>query len=375
MSTPLAAVVTGLGTSEVGRRLRRDPLELTAQACLAALSDAGLSSGDIDGVSTYPGPFHLTPGFTGAGVVDACDLLGITPRWHSGGSEVPGQLGSISNAVLAVSAGVADHVLCFRTVWESTAQLAEGRAAAVTSNVGFQPFRTWGVPFGATGVTSGALDAQRYFHQYGATREQLARIALNARCNAAANPLAVYRDPMTLDDYLAARIVSSPLCIYDCDPPVDGSIAIIVSNPAATGDSERPSVTIEAIGTGMGYRQAADIMWSQTSIGPGDVDVAEVYDGFSIYSWLWLEGLGFCKPGEAASFVEGGSRIALDGELPLATGGGQLSAGRLHGYLHVLEACTQLRGDGGDRQVYPRPEVAVASNGAVRFTGCLLLSC
>jgi acetyl-CoA acetyltransferase len=374
VTTSLRAVITGLGVSDVGRRLRRDPLELTAQACLTALADAGLSRDDIDGVSSYPGPFHLTPGFTGAGVVDVCDLLGITPRWHCGGPEVPGQLGSISNAVLAVSSGVADHVLCFRTVWESTAQLAEGRAAAVTANMGLQPFRMWGVPFGATAVTSGALDAQRYFHQYGATREQLAWIALNARRNAAANPFAVYREPMTFDDYMAARIVSSPLCVYDCDPPIDGSIAIIVSRPSASGNSDRPPVKVEAIGTGMGYEQAADTMWAQTAIGPRDVDVAEVYDGFSICSWLWLEALGLCGRGEAAFFVEDGTRIALDGELPLATGGGQLSAGRLHGYLHVFEACTQLRGDGGARQVDPRPEVAVASNGAVRFTGCLLLS-
>jgi acetyl-CoA acetyltransferase len=374
MTIARKAAITGLGVSDVGRRLRRDPLELTAQAALAAIADAGLSVREIDGVSTYPGAFHHTPGFTGAGAVDVCNLLGLEPRWHCGGAEVPGQLGSISTAVLAVASGVADHVLCFRSVWESSAQLDAGRAAAVTGNIGLQSFREWGVPFGATPVTSGALTAQRYFHDYNATREQLAQIALNARRNAAGNPFAVYKDPLTLDDYMNARIVSSPLCLYDCDPPVDGCIALVVSHRSAVGSSHRTPVVIEAAGTAMGYRAAADVMWSQTTISPADVDVAEVYDGFSIYSLLWLEALGLCGRGEAASFVEGGARIALDGELPLATGGGQLSAGRLHGYLHVFEACTQLRGDGGDRQVHPRPEVAVASNGAGRFTGCLLLS-
>jgi acetyl-CoA acetyltransferase len=115
------------------------------------------------------------------------------------------------------------------------------------------------------------------------------------------------------------------------------------------------------------------MMWSRTDLGPADVGVAQLYDGFSVYALRWLEALGFCGRNEGAAFVEGGHRIARGGELPINTGGGQLSAGRLHGYGGLYEACLQLRGRGGDRQVHPVPEVAVATSGAEHFTSSLLL--
>ncbi|MNE71328.1 lipid-transfer protein [compost metagenome] len=115
-------------------------------------------------------------------------------------------------------------------------------------------------------------------------------------------------------------------------------------------------------------------LWSRTDYKPADVDLAELYDGFSFLSLLWLEGLGFCGRGEAGDFVEGGQRIALDGELPLATHGGQLSAGRLHGLGHVHEAVVQLRGEGEARQVPGTPKLAVASNGGGPLAGAVLLS-
>ena len=121
--------------------------------------------------------------------------------------------------------------------------------------------------------------------------------------------------------------------------------------------------------------RAGEMLWSRSPrLSPRDVDIALVYDGWSILSLLWLEALRLCGHGEAAKFVEGGGRIARDGELPLNTSGGQLSAGRLHGYLQVYEACVQLRGGAGERQVRPQPEVAVASTGANHFTGCMLFS-
>jgi acetyl-CoA acetyltransferase len=115
-------------------------------------------------------------------------------------------------------------------------------------------------------------------------------------------------------------------------------------------------------------------MWERTDLTPADVDVAELYDGFSILTMVWLEELGFCGKGESGSFVEGGSRIALDGEIPLNTSGGQLSAGRLHGFGFLHEACLQLRGDGGDRQVPGGPEVAVVANGGGPIAGSMLLT-
>ena len=124
-------VISGIGLSDVGRRLQRDPWALTAQAALRAIADAGLSPDDIDGVSTYPGGVYPSPGLSGAGLWDVRRMLGLDLRWLSGGSEVAGQIGSVINAAVAVGSGIVDHVLCFRSVWESTHQMGMGRAAAV----------------------------------------------------------------------------------------------------------------------------------------------------------------------------------------------------------------------------------------------------
>jgi acetyl-CoA acetyltransferase len=198
----------------------------------------------------------------------------------------------------------------------------------------------------------------------------------------------VYRDPMTMDDYLAARMVSTPLGLFDCDVPVDGSIAIVVSAPAYAADCPKPAVRVEAIGTSPGdggwFRRpdypkmaSADAgaeLWRRTDLKPPDIDVAELYDGFTYLTLVWLEALGICGQGEAGPFIEGATRIALDGELPLNTYGGQLSAGRMHGYWVLHEACLQLRGEAGDRQVAGSPEVAAIAVGGGPIAGCMLLT-
>ncbi|HEX2486086.1 MAG TPA: thiolase family protein [Myxococcota bacterium] len=388
------AAVTGLGQSRVGRRLGVDPLALTLDACLEAIEDAGLRREDVDGLSTYPGAFvGGAPGFSGAGVTEVQDALRLNLSWFSGGIEQPGQLGSVVNACAAVAAGLARHVLCFRTVWESTAQ-GGGRRAGIGTGGGGR-FRAsgalqWTLPFGAASAAVWiALMARRHFHEFGTTREQLAGIALATRRHAARNPKAIYREPLTLDDYLAARMISTPLCLYDCDIPVDGSTAFLISHVDAARDLRRPLVRFEAAGTAlrgrpswdqfddlttMALRDAAAMLWSRTDLRPSDVDVAELYDGFSFIALCWLEALGFCGRGEGGAFVEGGTRIGPGGELPLNTHGGQLSAGRLHGYGFLHEAVTQLRGDAGGRQVPGRPEVAVAAAGGGPLGGCVLLT-
>jgi len=234
-----------------------------------------------------------------------------------------------------------------------------------------------------------AMVAQRHFHEYGTTREQLAQIALVARRNAARNPNAIYRDPLSLEEYLAARPISTPLCLYDCDVPADGATALVVSRAEAARDLRRRPLRVEAVGcaihgrpswdqwddlTSMAARDAGSMLWRRTQLRPADVDVAELYDGFSFLTLAWLEALGFCGKGESGPFVEGGARIALDGELPLNTQGGQLSGGRLHGYGFLHEACVQLWGEGGERQVPGSPQVAVAAAGGGPLAGCLLLT-
>jgi acetyl-CoA acetyltransferase len=366
-------VISGIGSSEVGRRLHRDPWALTADSALAAIEDAGLSVEEIDGLSTYPGAVGSTPGITGAGVDDVRALLGLRLKWHTGGMEVPGQLGSIANAVLAVGSGLVNHVLCFRTVWESSAQDQIGSRSQVMRSGLVREGKQWTEPYGAGYPTYGGLMMQRYMYESGATREQLAQIAVVARANAAHNPYAAYREPMSVEEYLEARMISDPLCLYDCDVPIDGSIAVVVSRSDSQAIRKDGAIRIHAMGTASGFDASSEMMWSRTSLQPSDVDVAELYDGFSILVIRWLEALMLCPRNEGGRFIEGGHRIALDGDLPLNTGGGQLSGGRLHGYGAFYEACLQLRDCAEGRQVTPRPAVAVVSSGSETFTSCLLL--
>ena len=395
------AVISGIGQSDVGRRLNRDPLELTIDACLEAIADAGLTRDDIDGIATYPGAMDSPAGFSGVGVTELQDALRLNLNWFAGGLEAPGQLGSVVNACLAVACGLARHVVCFRTVWEATAQGGEGRASVTMGGGGgggsFRAggFMQWTLPYGAPSAANWiAMMANRHFHEFGTTREQLAGIALNARRNAQRNPKAIYRDPMTLDDYLSVRMISTPLCLFDCDAPADGSTAVIVSAAETVPDLAHAPARVEAVGTAlhdrpswdqfsdlttMALRDAAAMMWERTDLTPADVDVAELYDGFSFITLCWLEALGFCGKGEGGPFIEGGERIALDGQIPLNTQGGQLSAGRLHGYGFLHEACTQLWGRGGDRQVERpggrAPGGAGAAAGGGPLGASLLLTC
>lgn len=387
------AAITGVGQSAVGRRLDIDPLLLTADACLEAIADAGLDRSDIDGLSTYPGgSVPGAPGFSGAGITEVQDMLRLDLNWFCGGPELPGQLGAVINACLAVATGLARHVLCFRTVWESTAQGGGRRAGIGTGGGGrFRAggFMQWTLPYGAASAAVWiAMMAKRHFHEFGTTREQMAQIALNARRNAALNPKAVYRDPMSLDDYLAARMISEPFCLYDCDAPVDGSTAIIVSAVDAARDCRKPPLRVEAVGsalhgrpswdqfddlTTMALRDAGRMLFERTDLGPSDVHVAELYDGFSFITMCWLEALGFCGKGESGPFIADGRAIARDGRIPLNTHGGQLSAGRLHGFGFMHEAAVQLWGEAGARQVTGDPQVAVAAAGGGPLGGCLLI--
>jgi acetyl-CoA acetyltransferase len=386
--------ISGVGQSAIGRRLGIDPLELTLDACLAAVDDAGLAVSDIDGVSTYPGMMSAPRGFTGASAIDVIDALRINANWHDSGAETSGQLGSVMKACLAVGAGLADHVLCFRSVWEGSAQGSAGRASVGMGGGGSgfyaSGFMQWTLPFGAASAACWiAQYAQAHMHRYGTTAEQLAQIALNARRNAALNPNAIYRDPMSIDDYFASRMITTPFHLFDCDAPCDGATAFVVSRRELAEDLGSQPVYVEAMGTAMRDRpswdqihdltrtvgaDAADQMWARTSLTPVDVELAELYDGFSFLTMLWLEALGLCPTGESGPFVEGGHRIARDGPLPLNTNGGQLSGGRLHGYGFLHEACVQLRGQGGERQVASRPRVAAVAAGGGNTCGCMLVS-
>jgi acetyl-CoA acetyltransferase len=395
------AVISGIGQSAIGRPLGRTDIDITVEACLAAVADAGLTRDDIDGLSTYPGMGAGTPGFAGPSTPEVQDALRLRLNWHDGGGEGAGQMRALIAACLAVAAGLARHVLVYRTVSESTAQGSGGRQGIGGSGGGgggsvprFSGFLQWSLPFGAVSAVNWiAQVAQRRMHEFELTREQLGQIALNARRNAADNPSAIYRQPMDLADYLDARMISTPLCLFDCDAPCDGSTAFVVSHRDYAPDTPHPACHVNAVGTAlrgrpswdqfddptsMAARDAAASMWERTDLRPSDVDVAQLYDGFSILAMVWLEALGFCGRGESGPFVADGTAIGRAGVLPLNTAGGQLSGGRLHGFGLIHEACVQLRGQGGERQVYRRgtsvPEVAAVSNGGGPIAGTLLLT-
>lgn len=378
-------VISGIGQSAIGRCLERSPLSLTLDAITAAVSDAGLAPGDITGLAAYPGgASSIGTAFAGPPLADVYDALGLRPGYLMGNFEGPAQLGPVLNAALAISAGLARHVVVYRTVTEGSARRAARDAAARAGQSPRPP--QWITAFGEGPAPVGyALLARRHFHEYGTTREQLAQIALTAREHARLNPAAVMREPLTMAEYLDARMISDPLCLYDCDVHCDGSTAIVLSAADHAADAPWPVVGIEALGIApperSQYAQHAELhpgqraaaqLWNRTDLRPADVDVAGLYDGFAILTMLWLEALGFCGEGESGAFVDGGQRIGLGGDLPLNTAGGQLSGGRLHGLGFVHEACLQLRGQAGARQV-PSAQIAAVAVGALPYVGCMLL--
>jgi acetyl-CoA acetyltransferase/uncharacterized OB-fold protein len=389
--------ITGIGMSQVGRRLMVDPITLTVAAAEQAIADAGLAPEDIDGLSTYPGP-GIGVGMSEGGITALEEVMRLRPSWINSGIETPGQAGSVIAAMLAVAGGLCNHVLCYRTVWESTyaqqqreahGYATSGVMAAATGAPRISGDMQWRLPYGASSAANWiGMHASAHFDKYGTTRETLGWIALNARKNAALTPWAIYKEPLTMDDYLNARMITTPFGLYDCDVPCDGAVAVIVSRKDIAGDMKQKPVYLDAVGTQISERMSWDQgtldheplvtgparhLWTRTSLKPTDIDLALLYDGFSFNCLSWIEALGFCGEGEAKEFLDGGKNIARDGVLPLNTHGGQLSSGRLHGYGFVHEAVVQLRGEAGERQVKDA-ETAVVSNGGGAPGGVFLFT-
>lgn len=379
------AYITGVGQSEVGVKLTRPPLLLTLDAVREALTEAGLTIGQIDGVSTYPGRAAAFLGFSPIGADELIDALGIRATWHAGGSEISSQLGAVVAAAMAVRTGQARHVVCFRTVYEAAALARPAEYPALRRET-VDSYSQWLAPFNATSAANWTAQyAMRHVKRFGLTREQLAQIALTDRAHAALNPRALVRKPLTMDEYLSARMISTPLCLYDCDRFTDASTVLIVSAGEAIDEVSCTPIRIDAMAGTVErhswdqaewmacYPTGADL-WKRTDYKPADVDTAQLYDGFSFQALAWLEALGFCGVGEGGRFIEGGERISLGGELPLNTFGGQIGAGRLHGFGFAHEAVVQLRGKGGARQIPGDPRVAVCASGGGPLATALLLA-
>jgi len=373
-----AAVVAGVGYSEIGRDVPRSAGTLAVEACRAALADAGLRPQDVDGLATYPGGYDSVPAFHVSGT------LGI-PRlnWFADlFGQMPAAISAVIAAAEAVRTGACEVALAFRSV---------KRKHERPPGLGFQgrvggdmQFRA---PFGDSMTSQWlAMWARRHMHRFGTTEEHLGTIAVTSRRHASLNPNAPLQEPITLEDYLASPLVTTPFRILDCDYPVDGAGAVVVTTLERAGDLPQPPIRVieGVLATGprpdwdqwddlthMASRYAAARLWERTGLGPSDVDVAQVYDGFSWLALCWLEDLGFCPKGEGGPFVAEGN-VALGGRVPTNTHGGSLSGGRLHGISHVIEAAQQLRGQCGERQVQ-EANLAVVTSGGGPMAGALLL--
>src|SRR5579863_171349 len=278
------AYITGVGQSEVGVRVTRSPMGLTKDAIMQALADAGLTLAQIDGVASYPGKSSGYLGFSPIGVDEVIETFGIKARWHFGGGEIPAQLSAIAEAANAVKTGQARHVICFRTVYEAAAMARPDEFAPMRSDTA-GGYIQWTAPYFAMSAACWVAQyAMRHMHRYGMTREQLAQVALNANRNALLNPNAgaITRKPLTIDDYMTSRPITSPFCLYDCDRFTDCSTVIIVSAGEALDEVSATPIRIAASAGSVdrwSWDQAEEMaaystgpdLWAKADYGPQDV--------------------------------------------------------------------------------------------------------
>lgn len=363
MSSKSDPVISGVGQSAVGKFIDRPPLLLTIDAIREALDDAGLTVADIDGVSTWPGRVETMLGMAPVGCDEIIDALGLKATWYNGANETAAQFSAIGEAVAAVRMGWARHVIAFRTVCQGAERHKPEEFPSVQPN-GIAGMMQNMLPFHAySAVNWVAQFASRHFHDYGTTREQLAQVAINARRNGALNPKAIFREEITMEDYLSARMISSPLCLYDCDTLSDASTVVIVSAADTAKDLKNIPIRIDTVAQSLPGRYSWDQpfepacyptarrLWEMSDFSVKDLDMGQLYDGFSFLTLQWIEALGLCPVGEGGRYLEGGHRIARDGEFPINTNGGQIAAGRTHAFGYVREAVRQMRGQAGETQV------------------------
>jgi acetyl-CoA acetyltransferase len=358
--------IAGVALSDTGRVDDKGPYELIAQASRRALADAGLAPADVDGLAST-GQGTLPP-------VDVGEYLGLRPRWIDS-TAVGGASWEVmaAHAADAITAGHADVVLL---TYGSTARsdLRKGLRGA-NINWGARGPLQWEAPYGHTLISKYAMAARRHMFSYGTTIEQLAEVAVSARFNAADNPEAYYRDPITIDDVLDGPMIADPFTKLHCCIRSDGgAAAVLVSADRAKDLKSKP---IWVLGAAETTSHMLTSQWDDLTVGPAsvsgplafaraglspsDVDVAEIYDAGTSMLLLTLEDLGFCPKGEGGPFVADGS-LRLGGALPTNTDGGGLSACHpgQRGLFLLVEAVRQLRGECGPRQV-PGAEIACVS--------------
>lgn len=355
--------ISGVGNTPFTKNSGVSDLLLAIEASRAAITDSGLRSADIDGIVRNDRDLvshnHLA---------DALGLPNLT-YWgitSPGGSAVPGMIGQ---AVAAVISGQATNVLVFRSLNGRSGvrygQSRAGRTPSAATVGGHGTLEEYFQPYGllAPGQMY-AMIAQRHMAEYGTTEEQLGAIAVECRRRAHTNPNALMRGTdLTIDDYLSGRWISRPLRLYDYCLETDGACAVIVTSAERALDSPSGAALISSVTQGSGPNPqggtmsptlmrtdyttwpsayVAKTLYERAGLGPEDVDVAQIYDCFTITVLIQLEDYGFCKKGEGGAFASSGA-IGLDGSLPINTGGGHLSEGYIHGMNHVVEGVRQVR--------------------------------
>ena len=380
------AAIVGIGATEFSKDSGRSELRLAAEAVRAALDDAGLRPADVDGLVTFTMDTNTETA--------VARELGIAPltffsRIHYGGGAA---CATVQQAALAIVAGVADVVVCYRAFNERSGhrfgQVSIAHATAPTS-AGVD--NSWSYPMGlGTPAANVAMIARRYMHVYGATSEDFGRIAVADRRHAATNPNAFFHGrPITLEEHQASRWIAEPLHLLDCCQESDGGVAIVLTSPERARDLKQPPVIVRGAAQGSGadqftmtsyYRDSltglpemgivGEQLWTQAGIAPEDVQVAILYDHFTPYVLMQLEELGFCPRGEARHFIADGA-IELGGRLPINTHGGQLGEAYIHGMNGIAEGVRQIRGTSVN-QVEDVEHVLVTAGTGVPTSGLVL---
>lgn len=382
MSLRNKAVILGVGESDIGKQPHMSGLGLNAQAAKRAIQDAGMKPSDIDGLLTA---YSFAEPYVQLGTVMA-EYLGIKPRFCASlilGGASPG--GMLHYAAMAVANGECDTVLVCAGENRATG-MTRDEAVKALSAVGHPYFEA---PYGASIPSMYGLVAARYMHEYGLTREQLAAVPVNTRYHASLNPAAQMQTPITIEDVLKSKPVSSPLNMLDCCLISDAGGAFIVTTPERAKKFTGTPVYLLGIGehhthehilcapdlVNFGAKLSGQRAYQMAGLGPADIDVAELYDCFSIVPIIEIEELGFCKPGEGgALFAEGHAK--LGGRLPVNTHGGMLShahAGAVGGLMSIIEAVRQVRGVAGVRQVRDAEVALVHNEGGILSSHCTMI--